>query len=157
MGNAQLWMQRCRSIFTCMFADKKKLTASNNLPGCLRHLYSTVPKKSLCNLRHHSTKRTKLMDRTVQKSGIPGSAGCVDHSRMIWHQIWSAKEERKDLHAVFLDAANMFGSVPHSFIWASFDFFRIPKTITNLIESYFATMFHLAGLYHCFELYGDMA
>lgn len=64
----------------------------------------------------------------------------------MWHQIQNTKEERKDLHVVFLDLANTFGSIPQNFIWTSLEFFRIPKTITNLIKSYFQDL-HL-----CFTL-----
>ena len=81
--------------------------------------------------------RNNLVDTTVQKAGIPGFSGCLEHTSMIWHQIQTAKKEKSDLHVVFLDLANAFGSVPHSFLWASFDFFRIPETIKHLVKSYF--------------------
>lgn len=56
---------------------------------------------------------------------------------MIWHQIQAAKKEQGDLHVVFLDLANAFGSVPHSLLWTAFDFFCIPQAITSLDQSYF--------------------
>ena len=51
---------------------------------------------------------------------------------MIWHQI-----ERRDLHVVFLDLANAFGSGPHSLLWEAFDYFKIPGSIKNLVKAYF--------------------
>ena len=81
--------------------------------------------------------RNNLVDTEVQKAGIPGFSGCLEHTSMIWHQIQTAKKEKRDLHVVFLDLANAFGSVPHNFLWASFDFFRIPETIKHLVKSYF--------------------
>lgn len=38
---------------------------------------------------------------------------------------------------VFLDLANSFGSVPHNFLWAAFDFFRVPEAHTDLVKGFF--------------------
>ena len=70
--------------------------------------------------------RNSLIDTTLQKAGIPGLAGCLEHTSMIWHQIQTAKSEKKDLHVIFLDLANAFGSVPHSLIWIYLDLFFKP-------------------------------
>lgn len=80
--------------------------------------------------------RNKYID-TVQKAGIPGFSGCLEHTNMIWHQIQAAKKEGRDLHVVFLDLANAFGSVPHNLLWTAFDLFSIPQAITTLVKSYF--------------------
>ena len=63
--------------------------------------------------------------------------GCLEHTNMIWHQIQAAKKEQGDLHVVFLDLGNTFGSVPHSLLWTAFDLFCIPQAITSLVKSYF--------------------
>ena len=81
--------------------------------------------------------RNGLIDSTVQKAGIPGFAGCLEHTSMIWHQIQTAKTEKKDLNVVFLDLANAFGSVPHSLIWSSFHYFKVPEIVVNLVKAYF--------------------
>jgi len=47
----------------------------------------------------------------------------------------AAKKERKELHVTFLDLANAYGSVPHELLWAAFDFFRVPMSITNLVKA----------------------
>ena len=47
--------------------------------------------------------KNRLIDTTVQKAGIPGFSGCLEHSSMIWHQIQLVRRERRDLHVVFLD------------------------------------------------------
>ena len=60
--------------------------------------------------------RNSSIDTTVQKAGIPGFASCLQHTSMIWHQIQTAKSDKKDLHVIFLDLVNAFGSVPHSLI-----------------------------------------
>ena len=60
--------------------------------------------------------RNNLIDTSIQKAGIPGFSGCVEHASVIWHQIQVAKKEGRDLHVVFLDLANAFGSVPHNLL-----------------------------------------
>ncbi len=82
-------------------------------------------------------KQNNLIDTSIQKAGIPGFSGCLEHTSMIWHQIQTAKKEGRDLHVLFLDLANAFGSVPHSLLWTAFEFFQVPMTITNLVGNYF--------------------
>jgi len=73
--------------------------------------FSVVAQRLASYLENNS-----LIDTTVQKAGIPAFTGCLEHTSMIWHQIQTAKIEKKDLHVIFLDLANAFGSVPHSLI-----------------------------------------
>lgn len=82
-------------------------------------------------------KGNKLIDTSVQKAGISGFSGCIEHNSMIWHQIQSARAEKRDLHVVFLDLANAFGSVPHELLWKAFEFFQVPDEITRLVKAYF--------------------
>ena len=81
-----------------------------------------------------------FIDTSIQKAGIPGFPGCLEHINVIWQQIQSAKKERKELHVTFLDLANAYGSVPHELLWAAFDFFSVPMTITNLVKAYFGDL-----------------
>ena len=60
--------------------------------------------------------RNNLIDTSIQKAGISGFSGCVEHASVLWHQIQVAKKEETDLHVVFLDLANAFGSVPHNLL-----------------------------------------
>ena len=64
-------------------------------------------------------------------------AGCLEHTSMIWHQIQTAKREKRDLNVVFLDLANAFGSVPHSLIWSSFRYFKVSEIVVNLVKAHF--------------------
>lgn len=54
------------------------------------------------------------IDTSVQKDGIPGFSGCLEHTNVMWHQIQAAKKGGKYVHVIFLDFTNAFGSVPHS-------------------------------------------
>lgn len=53
------------------------------------------------------------IDTGCQKAGVPAFPGCVAHSSMIWEQNQSARRSKVDLHVVWLDLANVYGSVPH--------------------------------------------
>ena len=86
------------------------------------------------------------IDTSCQKAGIPGFPGCVEHATMIWEQIQIAKREKKDLHVVWLDLANAYGSVPHNLIAFALDFFYIPQSIRAMVMSYFQ------DLHMCFML-----
>ncbi len=77
------------------------------------------------------------IDTSCQKAGAPGFPGCVEHSAVIWEQIQRAKRERGDLHVVWLDLANAYGSVPHQLIEYALDFFYIPVCIRALVAKYF--------------------
>ena len=81
--------------------------------------------------------RNNYVDTSVQKAGISGFSGCLEHTNVIWHQVQTAKKEKKDLHVVFLDLANAFGSVPHEILWTAFNFFQVPEGITRLVKAYF--------------------
>ncbi|KAK0150885.1 hypothetical protein N1851_008007 [Merluccius polli] len=70
--------------------------------------FSVVAKRMTSYLLENS-----YIDTSCQKVGIPGFPGCVEHSAMIWDQIQTAKREKSDLHVVWLDLENAYGSVPH--------------------------------------------
>ncbi len=81
--------------------------------------------------------KNKYIDTAVQKAGIPGFTGCLEHTSMIWHQIQAAKKDERDIHVIFLDLANAFGSVSHNLLWESFNFFHVPSSVTSLVKAYF--------------------
>lgn len=88
-------------------------------------------------LKKKYLKQNHFIDTLIQKAGLAGFSGCLQHNSIIWHQIQTAKKEGKDLHVLFLDLANAFGSIPHSLLWTAFEFFQVPTTITYLVKHYF--------------------
>ncbi len=78
-----------------------------------------------------------FIDTSVQKAGIPGFPGCVEHSAMIWDTIQTAKSNKQDLAVIWLDLANAYGSVPHSLIRYAMEFFHIPDKLKNFIMEYY--------------------
>ena len=79
----------------------------------------------------------KYLDVSVQKGGIPGVAGCVEHATMIWDAIQRAKTEKRELDVVWLDLANAYGSVPHEMIQLALEMYHVPKNIRNMLKKYF--------------------
>ncbi len=67
---------------------------------------------------------------------------------MIWEQIQQVKREKLDLHVVWLDLANAYGSVPHKLIDFALDFFHVPVCVRDIIARYFD------NLHMCFPLEG---
>ena len=78
------------------------------------------------------------IDTSVQKGGVPGIAGCLEHATMIWESIQLAKSGRRNLDVVWLDLANAYGSVPHSMIQLALDMYHVPDQIKAVLKEYFA-------------------
>ena len=68
-------------------------------------------------------KRNGFVDESVQKAGIPGVPGCVEHAYRIWSDLQEARREKKSVSVVWLDLANAYGSVPHDVIKKAMEFF----------------------------------
>ena len=77
------------------------------------------------------------VNESVQKAGIPGIPGCVEHSYAIWDEIQKAKSDKKSLSVIWLDLANAYGSVPHKMLKAAMDFFWIPDEVQNMMMDYY--------------------
>ncbi|KAJ8332759.1 hypothetical protein SKAU_G00416550 [Synaphobranchus kaupii] len=80
------------------------------------------------------------IDTSCQKAGVPGFPGCVEHSAVLWEQIQRARREKSDLHVMWLDLANAYGSVPHRLINFALEFFHTPNCIKDLVAKYFADL-----------------
>ncbi|KAL6455729.1 hypothetical protein MHYP_G00355800 [Metynnis hypsauchen] len=52
-------------------------------------------------------------------------------------EIQKAKREKTDLHVIWLDLANAYGSVPHQLINYAMDFFHMPTCVKILLAEYF--------------------
>ncbi|XP_063418448.1 uncharacterized protein LOC134701249 [Mytilus trossulus] len=76
------------------------------------------------------------VDTSVQRGGIPGFSGCIEHTSIISQLIQEAKVNKKDLTVVWLDLANAYGTVPHMLIQQSLDHYHIPDHFKKVIRSY---------------------
>ncbi|KAL7889491.1 hypothetical protein AOLI_G00017490 [Acnodon oligacanthus] len=73
----------------------------------------------------------------LQKGGIPGFSGCLEHTGVLSQMIHEAKTSKSNLTVVWLDMANAYGSVPHALINTALNHFYIPQHIKRMITSYF--------------------
>ena len=81
------------------------------------------------------------INTSVQRAGILGFPGCLEHSQMIWNSILSAKRNKTELHVIWLDLANAYGSVPHHLIQMALEFFNFPNKVGEIIMKYFNSAF----------------
>ena len=77
------------------------------------------------------------VDESVQKAGVPGIPGCIEHAFTIWDAIQEAKKTNESLNVVWLDLANDYGSVPHELLMKAMDFFYIPQEVQSIMKEYY--------------------
>ena len=77
------------------------------------------------------------VNTSIQKAGVPGFPGCIEHTTMLWDRFKSAKNNKTELHVIWLDLENAYGSVRHQQLEKTMEFFWIPEYIKNLISMYF--------------------
>ena len=80
----------------------------------------------------------RYIDESIQKGGIPGVSGCLEHTSLLTQLIREAKTERKNLVVTWLDIANAYGSIPHSLIMGSLRKAHVPEEEVSLVESYYS-------------------
>ena len=93
----------------------------------------------------------RYIDESIQKGGIPGVSGCVEHTSLLSQLIREAKVERKNLVVTWLDIANAYGSIPHSLIMSALRKAHVPEEEVNLVESYYSNVqirFSTKGVHH---------
>ncbi|CAC5401202.1 unnamed protein product [Mytilus coruscus] len=77
------------------------------------------------------------IDTSMQKGGIAGFSGCVEHTSVLSQLIHEAKTGKKNLTVVRLDLANVYGSVPHKLIEMAMDHYHILDHFKKIIQKYF--------------------
>ena len=69
------------------------------------------------------------VNTSIQKAGVPGFPGCIEHTTMLWDRTKTAKNNKTELHVIW--------SVRHQLLEKAMEFFWIPEDIKNLISTYF--------------------
>lgn len=77
------------------------------------------------------------MDTSVQKGGVPGVAGCLEHTSMITKIIEDAKKNRGDLAVLWLDLTNAFGTIPHKLVHLTLKTYHVPERFQKLLQRYY--------------------
>lgn len=77
------------------------------------------------------------IDKSVQKGGIPGMPGCLEHTGVLTQLIRDAREKKSDLTVLWLDLANAYGSMPHKLVEEALKRHYVPSSICGLISDYY--------------------
>ncbi|XP_057673103.1 uncharacterized protein LOC130904394 [Corythoichthys intestinalis] len=80
--------------------------------------------------------KNNYVDTSIQKGGIPGFSGCLEHIGVLNQMIQEAKVSKSNLTVVWLDLANAYGSIPHNLIDKAMEHYHIPHHIRGMITSY---------------------
>ena len=86
--------------------------------------------------------KNNYIDTSVQKGGIPGMPGCIEHTGVLSQLIRDARKSKGDLAVVWLDLANAYGSIPHKLVEEALRLHYVPNNIRDLIMDYY-NQFHI--------------
>ena len=89
------------------------------------------------------------INKSIQKTGIPGFSGCTEHTTMLWDRIKTAQNKKSaESQVIRFDLENSDGSV--RLLEKAMEFFWIPEVIKNLISAYLAKVEykHYDGMCH---------
>ncbi len=75
---------------------------------------------------------------SVQKGGMPGVPGCLEHTGMVTQLIREAREGRGDLAVLWLDLTNAYALIPHMLVEVALEKHHVPQKVTNLILDYYS-------------------
>ncbi|XP_063054019.1 uncharacterized protein LOC134448252 [Engraulis encrasicolus] len=81
--------------------------------------------------------RNTYVDTSVQKGGISGMPGCVEHTGVVTQLIREARENKGNLSVLWLDLANAFGSIPHQLVQLTLVKHHVPSRCRDLIADYY--------------------
>ncbi|XP_075313231.1 uncharacterized protein LOC142373743 [Odontesthes bonariensis] len=85
--------------------------------------------------------RNQYIDTSVQKGGIPGVPGCLEHSGVVTQLIREAREGKGNLSVLWLDLANAYGSIPHKLVEVALERHHVPCKIKALIMDYYNSFY----------------
>ncbi|XP_052224084.1 uncharacterized protein LOC127839738 [Dreissena polymorpha] len=77
------------------------------------------------------------VDTSIQKGGVPGFSGCVEHTSVLSQVIREARVNHDDLTVVWLDLDNAYGSIPHKLIEKALEQYHVPEHVCNLVKDYY--------------------
>lgn len=79
----------------------------------------------------------KYIDTPVQKGGVPGVPGCIEHTSVISKIIEDAKRNQGDLAVLWLDISNAYGTIPHKLVDLTLQAYHVPGKVQHLLQEYF--------------------
>ncbi|XP_029688563.1 uncharacterized protein [Takifugu rubripes] len=80
--------------------------------------------------------KNNYTDTSVQKGGIPGVPGCLEHNGVVTQLIREAQESKGELAVLWLDLTNAYWSIPHKLVELALHLHHVPSKIKDLILNY---------------------
>ncbi|XP_028310814.1 uncharacterized protein LOC114468234 [Gouania willdenowi] len=94
--------------------------------------FSTVSRRLSTYLEQNT-----YIDTSVQKGGLSGMPGCLEHTGVVTQLIREARENKGNLSVLWLDLANAFGSIPHKLVQLTLTKYHVPSKCRDLIADYY--------------------
>ena len=97
-------------------------------------------------LVHHRQKTNNILltnefiNPSVQKGGVPGYSGCLEHTTEISQHINEAKRHNNTLSVVWLDLTKAYPSVPHQLIRKALDQYQVPSEVIELVMAHMGAL-----------------
>lgn len=82
----------------------------------------------------------EFINPSVQKGGVPGYSGCLEHTTAISQLVRETKRNNSTLSVICLYLAKGYPSVPHQLIWKALDYYRVPSEVTQLVMDHMCTL-----------------
>ena len=77
------------------------------------------------------------IDTSVQKGGVAGMPGCLEHTGVLTQLLRESKESKGDLTVLWLDIANAYGSMPLKLVEEALKRHHVPPSVCDLIADYY--------------------
>ena len=77
------------------------------------------------------------IDTSVQKGGVAGMPGCLEHTGVLTQLLRDAKENKGDLTVLWLDLANAYESTRHKLVVEALKRHHVPPSVCDLIADYY--------------------
>ena len=93
--------------------------------------YSSAEKQSV----YSTAPADWAIDTSVQKGGVPGMPGVIEHTGVITQLLKEAKTNKGDMAVLWLDLKNAYGSIPHSLVQEALKRYHVPNKIIEIITT----------------------
>ena len=80
------------------------------------------------------------IDIAVQKGGVPGVSGCIEHTSVLTQIIREAKEGKGELAVLWLHLANAYESIPHQLVKITLERYHVPTKMRDLLQIYYDSL-----------------
>ena len=77
------------------------------------------------------------IDTAVQKGFIERAAGCVEHSETVFQALLDARTHKRNVCISWIDLANAYGSVRHSMILFTLEWYHVPREFAEIVFMYY--------------------